>query len=101
MKALYAQQNSPGEEMTFVFQERVSSVHQAEGEEPLAECHRETEAQKSCAGLGKDWWDPCTHRQGREGRKGAFCHQAATAGCPCSFGIQTFQTSFAGMKNEP
>lgn len=60
MKALYGQQNSPEEEMTFVFQERVSShqnssVHQAVGEESLAECHEGTEALKSSAGLGKDW----------------------------------------------
>lgn len=27
MKALYCQQNSSGEEMTFIFQERVSSDH--------------------------------------------------------------------------
>lgn len=85
MKALYGQQNSPGEEMTFVLQERVSSlqnssVHQAVGQESLAECHRGIEAQKSCAGLGKDWQDPGTHRRkGKEGRGGAFCHQAALA----------------------
>jgi len=59
MKALYCQQNSPGEEMTFVFQERVSSNHNSTinhstEEESVAECHKGIETPHSSVDLKKN-----------------------------------------------
>lgn len=70
MKALYCQQNSPGEEMTFVFQERVSSNHNSTinhsvKEESVAECHKGIEIPNSSVGLKKNWCNPCAYKAGK------------------------------------
>lgn len=64
MKALYCQQNSPGEEITFVFQERVSYsynsiINHSLEEEGVAECHKGIETANSSVDLEKNWCNPC------------------------------------------
>lgn len=81
MKALYCQQNSPGEEMTFIFQERVSSDHNSTThsvEELVAKCHKGIETHNSSVDLKKNWCNPCTSVQVKESRGCSFyCHHEA------------------------
>lgn len=73
MKALYGQQNSPGEEITFVFQERVSSDHNSAinhsvEEDSVAEYHKGIVTANPSVDLKNNWCNLCTYRQVNESR---------------------------------